>query len=117
MFVVTVVLSCLVAAAFMFSGARKVAGGSDVAGEAVHLGVPVGGYRALGVVESAGAAGLLIGLAWAALGIAAAAGLVVLMLGAAFSHLRVGDRAARWTPAAGLGVLAAATLVARVVTA
>jgi hypothetical protein len=114
MFVVVLVLSCLLAAALLFSGSRKLAGGKAVTDEAAHLGVPVRAYRLIGVAEAAAAAGLLIGLAWAGLGVAAAAGLVLLMSGALISHIRVGDAAGRWAPAAVLAVLAVVTLLLRI---
>ena len=114
MFVTVLVLSCLLAAALLFSGSRKIAGGKAVTGEAAHLGVPMRGYRLIGVAEVAAAAGLLIGLAWAALGVAAATGLVLLMSGAVISHIRVGDAADRWAPAAVLAVLAVVTLLLRI---
>ena len=117
MFVTVLVLSCLLAAAMVFSGSRKVAGGPAVTGEAAHLGVPVRGYRLIGVAEAAAAAGLLIGLAWAGLGVAAAAGLVLLMSGAVISHIRVGDAVGRWAPAAALAVLAVVTLLLRMASA
>ncbi|SER36764.1 DoxX-like family protein [Lentzea xinjiangensis] len=117
MFVAVLVLGCLLAAVLLFSGARKVAGGQAVAGEAAHLGVPLRGYRLIGVVEAAAAAGLLIGLAWAALGVVAAAGVVLLMCGAVVFHLRAGDAAGRWAPAAVLAVLAVVTLLLRVASA
>ncbi|MFC4856009.1 DoxX family protein [Actinophytocola glycyrrhizae] len=117
MFVAVLVLSCLLAAVLLFSGARKVAGGQAVTDEAAHLGIPVRGYRLVGVAEAAAAAGLLIGLAWAALGVAAAAGVVLLLSGAVLSHLRAGDAAARWAPAAVLAALAVVTLLLRIASA
>ena len=114
MFVAVLVLSCLLAAVLLFSGSRKFVGGEAVTGEAAHLGVPMRGYRLIGVAEVAAAAGLLIGLAWAGLGVAAAAGLVLLMSGAVISHIRVGDAADRWAPAAFLAVLAVVTLLLRI---
>jgi uncharacterized membrane protein YphA (DoxX/SURF4 family) len=117
MFVTTLVLSCLLAALFLFSGARKVAGGESVVTEAAHLGVPIGWYRTIGVAEAAGTAGLLIGLVWAPLGIAAAAALAALMLGAVVTHLRVNDPVAQWTPAAVIAVLSAAALILRIASA
>jgi hypothetical protein len=114
-FITAFALSCLLAAVFLFSGARKATSGEAVAQEAAHLGVPVVGYRAIGVAEIAGAGALLLGLAWAPLGIVAAAGFVLLMLGAVAAHLRVCDPAARWAPAAVIAALAAVELVFRIV--
>ncbi|RKN21238.1 DoxX family protein [Micromonospora musae] len=47
----------------------------------------------LAFLELAGAAGLLVGLAWWPLGVAAGIGLVLYFAGAIAAHLRVGDRA------------------------
>src|SRR5690348_5057428 len=117
MFVVTIVLSGLLALVFLGTGARKVPGGSAIAAEAQHHRMSLRGYRIVGALELAAVAGLLIGLAWAPLGIAAAAGLVLLMAGAAISHKRAGDPFPRVAAPAALGVLAAVTLVLRALTA
>ena len=114
MFVALLVLSCLLAAAFLVSASRKLAGGPAATGEAAHLGLRLRDYRLIGLAEAVAAAGLLIGLAWAWLGVAAAAGLVFLMAGAVIAHVRVGDAVGRWGPAAGLAALATATLLVRV---
>lgn len=111
MSVISIVLSILLAAVFLFSGGRKVLGGTAVTGEATHLGLPLTGYQAIGVAEAAAAVGLLLGLFWAPLGIAAAAGLVLLMPGAVIAHLRAGDGPAAWAPAIVLTVVIATTLV------
>ena|SRR5215475_5315298 len=117
MFVVTIVLSGLLALVFLATGGRKVPGGSAIAEEANHLGFSVRRYQVIGVLELAAVAGLLIGLAWAPLGIAAAAGLVLLMAGAAVVHRRAGDPVPRVVAPAALGVLAAVTVVLRALTA
>ena len=73
MFIATIVLSVLVAAAFLGSGAAKLAGAKQSIEIRDRLGVAAGLWRAVGIVEVAAAAGLAAGLAVPVLGIAAAA--------------------------------------------
>ncbi len=105
------VLAGLLAAAFVFSGGRKLTGSSGVREEAAHLNIPVRVYRLIGLAEVAGSVGLLVGLLWLPLAIAAGAALAVLMVGAVGSHLRVRDRYARAVPATALGILAVTTAI------
>jgi uncharacterized membrane protein YphA (DoxX/SURF4 family) len=116
MLVTSIILNVLLAAVFLFSGGRKVVGGTAVTGEATHLGLPPTGYRAIGVAEVAAAVALLVGLVWAPLGIAAAAGLVLLMPGAVIAHVRAGDGPAAWAPAIVLTVVVAVALVLGIAT-
>lgn len=112
---VSIVLAVLLAAVFSFSGGRKIVSRPPLADEAAHLGLPLGGYRAIGAAEIAAAAGLLLGLAWTPLGLLAAAGLVLLMLGAVITHLRAGDQPPAWAGAGVLALLSAATLALQTV--
>lgn len=64
-----------------------------------------------GVAKTAGALGLLIGLRVEWLGIVAAVALTVYFVLATAAHLRVHDGAVNTAPAAGMLVLAFATLV------
>jgi len=112
-YVVTIVLSVLLAVAFLGAGGTKLAGLAMQRGNAEHLNIPYVAYRGIGALEVAGALGLLIGLAVPALGIAAAIGLVLLMIGAAIAHLRNGDGINAVLPSVILFLLAAATLVTR----
>jgi hypothetical protein len=75
--------------------------------------VNVGGtlMQRLGLIEVAATVGLLVGLFWAPIGIAAAAGATIYFIGAVVAHLRVGDKG--FGAAAGLAVLAIATVVLR----
>ncbi|MEU7723463.1 DoxX family protein [Streptomyces tibetensis] len=75
---------------------------------AAHLGMSPNLYRVIGVLEAAGAAGLLLGLASVPLGVAAAAGLTALMVAAAVVHLRHGDPLAQALPAVALALMAVA---------
>jgi hypothetical protein len=77
------------------------------------VGVPMKWLPWLAACELAGAAALLLGLAWAPLGMAAAAGLVIYFAGAVVAHVRVGDVKGIGTPMVPL-LLAAGCLVTRV---
>jgi hypothetical protein len=69
-------------------------------------------WRAIGVLELAGVAGVLIGLLWAPMGIAAAIGLALLSVGAIAFHLRASDGAKDMAPAVmGLALAAAAAVL------
>lgn len=117
MLIASFVLGVLLAAAFAFSGVRKLRGLEPAQAEAQHLRVSVPAYRAIGGAEVLGAVGLLAGLAFAPFGIAAGGALAVLMLGAVSVHQRVHDPVARMVPAAALGALAIAEVVVRWVSA
>ncbi|WP_100446986.1 DoxX family protein [Glycomyces xiaoerkulensis] len=70
----------------------------------------------LGILEIAGAIGLLAGLFWWPIGVAAAIGSALYFIGAVIAHLRVGHR--QGTPLPTLLALAAiAILVLRLLTA
>ena len=75
-------------------------------------GVPRRFFPHLAALEIAGAAGLMIGLAWAPLGIAAAGGVVLYMIGAVIAHARVHDLKGIANPALPLA-LAIAALITR----
>jgi hypothetical protein len=94
-------ISCatVLAAGFGLLGARKAAGAEAMQQRASHVGFSGGAYRAIGGLELAGAAGLLVGLAQPPLGMAAAAGLLTLMVGAVVVHRRNGDPVKAAVPA------------------
>ena len=100
---VVVVVSLLLAVAFLVMGWPKAAAHPAARERARHLRVPPGAYRAIGIAEMAAAIGLVIGLWWRPLGVAAAAGLVVITVGATVAHRRVGDPPVAATPALVLG--------------
>ncbi|MGY4773486.1 DoxX family protein, partial [Kribbella sp. CWNU-51] len=70
----------------------------------------VGAYQRIGVLEVAGAAGVLLGLAIPPLGVLAAAGLLLLMVGALGAHLRQHAGVAEMAPALVVTVLLLAYL-------
>jgi len=112
---VPIVLSVLLALAFLAAGLPKIAGpqAGQRRADIARLRLPRSVTPVIGLVEVA-AAGLLVGGVvgddpdLARLG---AALLAVTMLGALFAHLRVRDSLAHIAPAAVLGVLAVVTVV------
>jgi hypothetical protein len=91
----TEVLAVVLAVIFGVAGIAKISGAPVMRTAARHLGFTVGQYRVIGVLELAGAIGLLVGLVVPALGIAAAIGLGLLLVGAGTAHLVRRDGASR----------------------
>ena len=112
MFIATIVLSVLVAAAVLGSGAAKLAGAKQSTEIRDRLGVSAGLWRGIGVLEVAAAVGLAAGLAVPGLGIAAAVGLVLLLIGAIATHVRSHDLS-NAVPAVGLLLLTIAAAITR----
>ncbi len=102
------ILAVALSLIFLSLGVAKIAALPFMRQAAAHLGMSPGLYRVIGMLETAGAAGLLLGLASVPLGVAAAAGLTGLMVTAAVVHLRHGDPPARALPAAVLALTAVA---------
>lgn len=110
MFILTVVVSALLAAAMAQSAIRKANPGKDSLLLRDRLGVAPGLWTAVGVPEALAAPGLIAGLWWPALGIAAAVGVALLMAGAIALHVRaryLGAALAAPTAVAIIAVLAA----------
>ena len=112
MFIATIVLSVLVAAAVLGSGAAKLAGAKQSLAIRDRLGVAPWLWRTVGVLEVAAAGGLAAGLAVPVLGIAAAVGLVLLLIGAIGTHARSHDLS-HAAPAVALVLLTAAAAITR----
>ncbi|MFC5749581.1 DoxX family protein [Actinomadura rugatobispora] len=117
MFVLTVIISVLTAAAFAFAGYSKVSGAEQQVAEADHLGVEWSAYRLIGVAELLGALGLLIGLWLSWLGVVAAFCLIGRIGGALIVHAKAGDQVDAMRPAIAYGVLAIVAFVFRLITA
>ena len=101
----------LVAAAFLALGAAKVAAVGPMRARAAHLGYLVRSYQAIGVLELAGALGVLVGLALPWIGALAGTGLLLLLAGAVVAHLRNGDHPKLLVPALMAALLVAAYIV------
>jgi uncharacterized membrane protein YphA (DoxX/SURF4 family) len=108
-----IVLSALLAVAFLGSGSLKLAGAKQSLQmrDQLHVGAQL--WRVVGALEVAGALGLAAGFVVPALGIAAAVGLGLLMVGGIVAHVRAQDLR-NAGPATLLLVLAVATAVLRV---
>jgi hypothetical protein len=85
----TAAVSIALALLFLAAAAGKLTRRTEAM--AVHLGIPVRRWRAIGVLELAGAVGVLVGIGVEALGLAAAIGLALTSLGAIATHIKVGD--------------------------
>lgn len=102
--IVLAVLTCLL---LLVAALSKVTGQRSMRDMAAHLGVPWPRYRAIGFLELAAVAGIVVGLWWTWLGVAAGAGVVLLMVGAVVVHVRAKDQLPAMVPALALLALAA----------
>lgn len=102
-----IVLAALTCALLLVAALSKVTGQQSMRDMAAHLGVPWPRYRAIGFLELAAVAGIVVGLWWTWLGVAAGAGVVLLMAGAVVFHARAKDAPSDMVPALALLVLAA----------
>jgi len=111
-FIATIVLSVLLAAAVLGSGVAKLAAAKQSIEIRDRLGVAAGLWRGIGVLEVAAAVGLAAGLAVPVLGIAAAVGLALLLIGAIGAHARSHDLS-NAAPAVGVLLLTIAAALTR----
>ncbi|MGH3554832.1 MAG: DoxX family protein [Mycobacterium sp.] len=110
-----VMVTALLAALFAFTSLIKLVGVRQSLAIRDHLGVKPMQWRVIGLLELAGVAGVLVGLAWPPIGVVAAIGLALLVLGAIVFHIRASDSAADTVPAViGCG-LAVATAILQAV--
>jgi uncharacterized membrane protein YphA (DoxX/SURF4 family) len=108
MSIAIIVLSALLAVAFLGSGGLKLAGAKQSLQMRDQLRVGAQLWRVVGALEVAGAVGLAAGFVVPVLGIAAAVGLALLMVGGIVAHARAQDLR-NAGPAALLAVLAVVT--------
>jgi hypothetical protein len=117
MFIACVVVTVLIAAGSAMSAALKLRRDPKIIeGLVDQLRLPVSWLPPLAMLELAGAAGALIGLAIAPLGIAATAGLTAYFVGAAVTHVVRGDTPGVVRPLPFV-LLAGAALALRILTA
>jgi hypothetical protein len=106
------ILALVLAASFSLTGTMKILAlppARQLAAD-VHYSVPA--YRMIGVLEIAGAAGVITSIfAFPHLGFLAALGLLTLMGAALGTHLRNGDPIGKAAPAVILGLLAAGYVI------
>ncbi len=100
-----VILTTLLGLVTAFSAVGKFTMNPKAAEMLRHLGLTDSQIRALGVVEVAGALGLLVGIWIPILGLLAAIGFVLYFLGALIMHVRAKDPAKDLAPALVLLVL------------
>jgi DoxX-like family len=110
---ITAVVTVLLAAILAFAAVRKLTHREDVVATYAKVGVPEERLNQLAFVLLLGAAGLLLGLAWAPIGIAAAAGVVVYFVLAIVAHVRHDDAGNLPTPVA-IEVMALAALALQI---
>lgn len=115
MSVATTTVSAVLAALLAWSAIRKLSHREDVVRSYVRVGVAEDKLNYLAMILLAGAAGLILGVAWAPVGVAAAVGVVCYFLIAIAFHIRARD--ARNLPAPlTYAVLAAVALTLRLAT-
>lgn len=110
---ITAVVTVLLAAILAFAAVRKLTHREDVVAAYAKVGVPEERLNPLAFILLLGAAGLLLGLAWAPIGIAAAVGVVVYFVLAIVAHVRHDDAGNLPTPVA-IEVMAVAALVLQI---
>ena len=115
MFVVSAVVSILLAGALTFAAVRKLSHRPEVVQSYERVGVPEDRLDYLAAILLAGAAGLVAGWLWAPIGVAAAAGVTVYFALAIGAHVRSGDTANLPTPIV-IELAAIAALVLRIAT-
>ena len=99
------VVAVLLALVFLALGTAKILGLRPMRERAAEVGFSTAAYRRIGLLEVAGAIGLLIGLIEPLIGVLAGAGLLLLLGGALVTHIRKGQGAAKFAPALVCGIL------------
>ena len=105
------ILAVLLALVFFSLGTAKILALPLMRERAAEVAFTVGVYRRIGVLEVAGAIGLLIGFVQPLIGGLAGAGLLLLLGGALVVHLRKGDGLQKFAPAVVCGLLVATYLI------
>jgi hypothetical protein len=90
-FVACVIGTVLLAVALIVSAVRMLNRSPRFVEMLDEAGVPLSWFPPLAVLELAGAAGMLVGLAVEALGVAASTGVLLFFLGAMGAHIRAKD--------------------------
>lgn len=116
MTIATIILSALLALAFIGAGAGKLRRAEPVTGVLVRLGVSPGLQRAVGVLEVLGGIGAIAGFWLQPLGIVAVSGLVLMMIGALVFHVRARDTFKDMSGAVYLLLLSVVVLIFQIVT-
>jgi hypothetical protein len=109
---VSIALAALVAVIFIALGVAKILAVPPMQARAAHVGFSVAAYRRIGVLEVAGAIGVLAGLIRPLLGGLASVGLLLLLAGAMVTHMRNHDSAREVAPSVVCAMLVAGYLAA-----
>ena len=112
MSVTSAVLAVLLALVFMGLGSAKILALQPMRERAAEVGFSTTAYRRIGLLEVAGAIGMLVGSVAPLIGALAGVGLLLLLGGAVVAHVREGDGPKKFAPAVICGVLVAGYLVA-----
>lgn len=96
---VSIALACVVAFIFVVLGVSKILALPRMRELAANVGFSTAAYRRIGLLELAGAAGVVLGLAVPLLGGLAGVGLLSLLAGAVVTHVRNGQGAHEVAPA------------------
>jgi hypothetical protein len=106
---------------FAASGLQKIRFNPMMSSASEHLGFSKAAYQRIGVLECAGAGAVLVGLASSRgsfLGVlneAGAAGLLITMTLAVYFHLKKGDKFALFAPALALAILSLLEVIFRTI--
>ncbi|MFD6277814.1 DoxX family protein [Streptomyces sp. NPDC060209] len=112
MFITYAIVAALMSAVLLASAGAKFTRPKRLVDQMSTLGLPYGVLPFLGLTQTAGAGGLIIGLWWVPIGIAAAVGLTLYFIGAVATHLRARDYKGA-PPAAVLTAVAIALIALR----
>ena len=104
------VLVILLSLIFFALGTAKILALPPMRERAAEAGFSTAADRRIGVLEVAGAIGLLVGFVQPLIGALAGAGLLLLLGGAVLTHLRKGDGPGKLAPAVVCGLLVATYL-------
>lgn len=118
MYLLNVILAVLLGVGFAMAGIGKILDVKMMAAVREHLGLPLGLFRTIGILELFGAAGVLAGLHrdLPLIGVLAAVGLIGMTIGAGFYHQKAGDSMKGWLPAVVMGSLAIFYSILRIAT-
>jgi len=119
MYVLTVMLAVVISTGFLMFGSGKIMGQAMMAETRERLGVAEGLWKAIGALEVAGAAGVLLGLLepLPIIGVLSGIGLVLMTIGAVFYHQKAGDAPKDSLPAVMMGSLVVVYIIVRIGTA
>jgi uncharacterized membrane protein YphA (DoxX/SURF4 family) len=109
---ITTATATVLATGFTTLGAAKITKRPTMQTRAEHVGFNAKSYQLIGAAEVAGAAGVLVGLAYRPVGYAAATGLLGLLGGAGLAHARHGGDLPDLLPAGAFAVGTLAYLIA-----